>query len=282
MINWLLDALSAPGDYARGLLAGRAGDRVGSRELLSGWGVADEGDDSLGASVRDFAVGTLTDPLTYLGGALGGLAAKGAYRVLGPMHRGGAEKLAGAAAAGRRPAEMAEQLAGSPHASRLLAEIPPGSTYLPGGSNALPFRTPRGDVVRIAQGARGAPPPSRAAVPEMLQPTRNVTYGDFRVERVPFADHVGNRALWGRDYGELSRGLISRGWHPSDLHPGNVGQLGGRSVLIDPGAAVPLPRWAGPREVAPTMHGATPWRFLAPGLAGGAGSGALLGALGGY
>lgn len=92
MINELLSALSAPGDYTRGLLAGRPGERVGSRELLSSYGLANENDDSTLAGLRDFGVGVLTDPLTYSGGLIAsglsrlGSGASGVSKLL-PLRR---------------------------------------------------------------------------------------------------------------------------------------------------------------------------------------------------
>jgi hypothetical protein len=92
MMNELLSALSAPGDYIRGVLAGRPGDRLGSRELLSSWGLADEHDNSFLANVRDVGAGILTDPLTYSGGLIAsglsrlGSGASGVSKLL-PLRR---------------------------------------------------------------------------------------------------------------------------------------------------------------------------------------------------
>lgn len=73
-------AISAPGDYTRGLLAGKPGERMGGRDLLRHYGLAGE-DDNWGNFLGGMATDVLTDPLTYatmgLGAGGGGAAAKG-------------------------------------------------------------------------------------------------------------------------------------------------------------------------------------------------------------
>jgi hypothetical protein len=73
-------AISAPGDYTRGALAGKFGERMGGRDLLRHYGLADQ-EDTWGNFLGGMAADVLTDPLTYagafLGGAGGGAAAKG-------------------------------------------------------------------------------------------------------------------------------------------------------------------------------------------------------------
>lgn len=71
----ILDLLSAPGDYTRGLLTGRLGERVGPGELASAWGLGDS--DTPLAGLRDFGLGVITDPLTYAGSGLGAILGKG-------------------------------------------------------------------------------------------------------------------------------------------------------------------------------------------------------------
>lgn len=72
--------LDTPGSLTRGVLAGRFGERLSGRDLLSSYGLADPEDDSLMAGVRDIGTSILTDPLTYFGGAL----ASKAGRLLSP------------------------------------------------------------------------------------------------------------------------------------------------------------------------------------------------------
>ncbi len=268
------DVLSMPGDYTRGLLAGKPGERMGGRDLLRHYGLAGP-EDNWGNFAAGLGVDMATDPLTYLLAGVGGTGGANALLgKLGPRFGGGAAKLSGAVSAGGRPAQMAESLLASPNARRLLGEIPEGAQLLEGSNNALAFRTPQGDVLRMAQGKGGVAPASRAAIPEMAQPTRNVGVGDWRVERVPFADRVGDKTIYDAAYKDLAAGVRSAGGHPADLHPGNVGLLGERPVLIDPGAVVPHPRASVPLPMAAEMLGPTPFKYRALGGLGGAGLGA--------
>lgn len=264
MLNSLLDALGyvgssldKPGAAVRGMLTGDMGQaknlipfsdtmgltdpeqRVSGRGLLQHYGLQDEGDDSLLGGAAGFATELATDPLTYLGGALANRATKGlrgAAMARGPQFGGGLEKLAasGVGQAGEG-ARALESLKSSPALERLLSEMPEGSKFL-GGNNSLAFGTPQGDVLRFGQ------EPSRLAIPEMLQPTRNVSVGEWRAERLPMAQDVGNRELFQQQYRPMADSLRGQGLHPADLQPGNLGTFQGRPTLIDPGAAVPHPR----------------------------------------
>lgn len=78
MLDAILSAISAPGDYTRGLIAGQPGERMGGRELLRALGLAGE-EDTTGNFLAGMATDIATDPLTYAGSALGALAgARGA------------------------------------------------------------------------------------------------------------------------------------------------------------------------------------------------------------
>lgn len=82
MISTLLDALSMPGDYTRGLLAGRPGERVGGNDLLRNYGV--EIDNPILSSIADFGVNLATDPLTYILPTAAGAATKSVKNFLKP------------------------------------------------------------------------------------------------------------------------------------------------------------------------------------------------------
>ena len=71
------DFLSMPGDYARGLLAGRAGERVTGRELLREYGLAGE-EDNWGNFAAGMATDLVTDPLALVSGPAGSLTKAGA------------------------------------------------------------------------------------------------------------------------------------------------------------------------------------------------------------
>lgn len=255
-LGGLGSVLSAPGRGVRNLL----GLPEDSAAFIESQGLDPN---SMSSSAAGLAYDMLTDPLTYAGGFLGklggralGAAAGGnlerAALARGPRYGGGLSKLEGAAQTragmnkllvpGELPGAMVpgpqttlEKFTSSPHANRLLEELPEGSRIFGDSNNALAFRTPAGDVVRFGQ-------ESRAAIPEMLQPTRSVQVGDWTAERLPFADRVGDRAL----YAEHAKPMIASvraqpGLRTADFHPGNMGLIGDRPVMIDPGAVAALP-----------------------------------------
>jgi hypothetical protein len=147
------DALSAPGDYLRGALSGRMGERASGRDLLSSLGL-DPGDSTLG-QIAGIGTEVATDPLTYLGGAagrlLGGRASKAA-EAMGPGYQTGGQDLArmmGEFEASRPGDVMGVRSVGarlktlfdSPNSSRLMSEIPPQSKILGGGAEGVGFLT---------------------------------------------------------------------------------------------------------------------------------------------
>jgi hypothetical protein len=234
------DALSAP----RRMLMNAVGLPESGTELLSKHlGLQADNPFTQGLG---FLLEMATDPLSYAGGALGRLGGRAAGAALGsnleakalargPGFAGGLEKLGvneGITTA--RARAMGAQIAESPHAAQILGEIPPGSTLMNGSNNALAYRTPQGDVLRIGTEAR-------ANIPEMLQPTRSLRAGDINVERLPFASQIGDPDLFNRAYGDLSHSIRQQGFHPADMHPGNIGQMGGQPLLVDPGSVVPRP-----------------------------------------
>lgn len=243
------DVLSAP---RRGLM-----NLLGLPETGSGLLHQVTGMDEESPLTRALGMGVemLTDPLTFLGGSVGRLGAKAlapglerAAIARGPQFAGGIEKLGGAENA------LAKQLAEHPQVGRVLEEIPQGSQLMANSNNALAYHTPEGDVLRISQGA------SRPLVPEVLQPTRNVEIGPYRVERLPFAESIGDPDVYRRGYQEISQGMRSQGLFPTDLHPQNVGLHQGRPVLIE-AQRVPLPGRGGENiPLAPAVQARQPGR----------------------
>lgn len=265
-------------DFATPL--GRAGQAIGSgagavlgtvsdvlsaprRGLMNLLGLPESGADLLhqatGMDQDSFlthALGTgfemLTDPLTYLGGAIGRLGAKvfapGLERAAlarGPNYAGGAEKLMQQFPKDKVSADvLLEALQGSPHLPGVLKEIPPGSTYLNNGAEALVYKTPAGDVLRIEPQAYNT-----AASPEsanILQPTRAGIVGDARVERQPLVDtaapyEMGPAKAYRNMTSPLKEALEQEGLDFADSHLGNVALLHGRPVVIDPGAVMGSP-----------------------------------------
>lgn len=96
-----MNALSAPGDYARGLISGTPGERVTGHELLRRWGkpFGIQPDDGLGGALAGMGASIATDPLTIalpLGAAAAVKYAPGALAAA----RAGAQGVANAARTG--------------------------------------------------------------------------------------------------------------------------------------------------------------------------------------
>lgn len=105
-------ALSTPGDYLRGVLSGRTGERKTGREMLERWGVLGRNKPGFDAGdVAGFAAELPTDPLFWLSGGIGtalgtsGRIAKGA----GLLSKG-TDLSAIAKAAGKVSPEVAEKI----------------------------------------------------------------------------------------------------------------------------------------------------------------------------
>jgi hypothetical protein len=133
--------------------------------------------------------------------------------------------------------------------------IPDDSKYSGHGQEGFAWKTPDGKVVRIQKGESGRP-----NAPIMLQPEFAAKNKTFSIEHLPFAEGVGQ---W-KDY--LYKGQ-KRGGFPSDiiqgaiqeqglseykivdLHDKNAGFIGGKPIVIDPGAIKVRKTKKGPRDI---------------------------------
>jgi hypothetical protein len=204
--------------------------------------------------VAGFGADILTDPLNLLGAG----ALKSAYRTAaGPMYPGGMSKLAldafpmadqdvvrglGKTIAGLDPTTQ----------KRVLGEIPPGSTPLGGGAEALAYKTPEGDVLRMEYGV--VPPPPN--IPEIRTPTRHAVYGTgeegLTVQRMPYAEipernRYANRVAMRDEAKKLNESIAARGYDPFDVYDYNIGKVGDEWKVIDPSAV----NWLGERPPNP-------------------------------
>lgn len=270
-LGYVGDALGKPGRAVRGLLAGRAdeaaaaipfsdslgltdpGRAVSGRDLLDHYGL------STGHSLADSALGfgadVVTDPTTYLGGFLGRMAGKAAGRGLeaaaaarGPGYATTLADLMPAARAADDGGLAVRRLDWiGKHAPGAFGEVPGGSSLLGAGAEGAAFRTPAGDVVRLGRVFEGAP--GRPVSDSVLQATRAIDHpsdvpGAFvRAERMPLAGADG--ALGATEMDALRRRAAEGGLNFSDFKPANAGVVGGRPVVLDPGAVEALPGFAG-------------------------------------
>ena len=270
-LGYLGDLADKPGRAVRGLLAGRGreamaalpfsdtagltdpADRVSGADLLASAGL--QTGNELADALLGFGAEAALDPTTYLGAGLGARLGAKAGRSLeraavarGPGYTGGAAHLAELAGNGAK--DFADDI--KMFAPGALSEVPPASQFLGKGQQAVAFRTPTGDVVRL--GFVGPGESGRPVADSVLQATRAADYGlpgtgiTVRAERVPFADMAGDRKYWlggsgvpGQTrIGAVRKAAADEGLLFADAHAGNVGVYGGRPVVIDPGAVEPL------------------------------------------
>lgn len=268
-------AVSAPGDYTRGALAGKFGERMGGRELLRHYGLAGE-EDNWGNWLAGMATDVATDPLTYAGAFMGAGGASSLFGKLGPRLGANAAKLSElaipAAERAKGGASLVGEVLGSPAAKSVLHEIPSGSKYLGAGAESLNLQTPAGDVLKILK-HNPAAAIDVPAVEGVIQPTRRVVHGGFEVNRVPLASNVGDKAVYDSAR-EMVPGLNSKGIDVFDLKPEDVGLIGGKPTILDMGSIdqmTPKPF----RQIV----GRTPASWRAAGSLGGASANPLLRAL---
>jgi hypothetical protein len=272
------DVLDKPGRAVRGVLSGKLdeaaafvpfsdslgltdpGRRTSGRELLSSLGL--DAGDGIGGEIAGFGAEVATDPLTLIGGGIGravGGRASRAAEAMGPRYGTTSDDLMKIVGdAGHKPDSSwyhMERLLADPNADRVLSEIPPGSTWLGEGKDALSLRTPTGDVLRLA--AEKADTPGRIVHDSILGTTRAVDVPSTpglatRVERSPFAEGVGSKDLSRRDPAtmltameRLKQDMYASGLNFWDSHLGNAGFVGGTPKIIDPGAVRLLSEGAG-------------------------------------
>jgi len=75
-VGRVADTISAPGDYLRGALAGRLGERTSGRDLLKAYGIVPQ-EDNWGSFVAGLGVDLVTDPLSYISGPATALTSAG-------------------------------------------------------------------------------------------------------------------------------------------------------------------------------------------------------------
>jgi hypothetical protein len=194
----------------------------------------------------------LTDPLSYAGLGLGsraGAAAGGALEraalARGPRYGQSANDILGQIMA-KEPnhniidnfVQHMRQPELAPIAERLAGEIPKGSVPFNSGVEAVAFRSPTGDVVRLGE-MPGGLIKKRPIDPDMLQATRIASAGNFMVDRAPYLHGVDSPAAQDAA-GLLKKNMSGRGIDLRDAHAGNIGFQGTSPKVLDPGAVSPI------------------------------------------
>jgi hypothetical protein len=255
------------------------------KDLLRALG-ADPGE-GLGGDIAGFATEVATDPLTLLGvgaGAQLGTKAAAAGMARGPRYGTTVDDVERMIATKMEatPARPPGSFIGSDNPgldrltefkdlppnvqSRMLSEIPPDSSFLGAGAEGMAFRTPAGDVARFGPVPGGEL--GRPIAPGVLPASRTVDMavpggGKFpikaRVERTPFAQGVGDpTSLQAED--ALHEILKPSRLGYDDVKAGNMGFLGGKPVVTDPGSVTDL-GFRGPRA-AVTNAGQDPGALM--------------------
>lgn len=270
-LGYLGSSLDKPGRAVRGLLSGNTREGLSAVPFSDSMGLTDESQrtsgkdllNSLGAGsegtmgdLAGFGAELATDPLMYAGAGLGrmlGRNAESAAVARGPRYGTTAEDLQGMMgkfAAGGGDAETAayrtKDLLGSPDAARVLSEINPQSQVLGLGAEGVAFQNPAGNVTRVGRVPLGEA--GRPVSDNVLQATSAIDIpglkGAQRVERMPLAEGVGDAARVGSP-AELDAAMSREGLGFGDRKAENMGLVGGRPKVIDPGAVDVLPEFAG-------------------------------------
>jgi hypothetical protein len=255
-------AFKAAPTIAKGVTSGaKALSGLDLVDHLAGAGVATaKGVAGAGRSVGNL----LSNEAGYLKVPLKGIPSElaDAADALGPMHPGGIDKLMRMADSVHEirnpgmpsvprsdlsdarklsylvPYDRIMNLANSEHANKIAMEIPGGSKYLGSGTEALAFRTPAGDVVRVADHPfNGA---GRQNIQEVLQPYRHAQVGPYTVEHLPFVGPTTGSLSEQLGLAEAMKSrLRSQQYDPWDVGFRNMGVTGdGNHVIHDAGAVL--------------------------------------------
>jgi|HubBroStandDraft_4_1064222.scaffolds.fasta_scaffold00070_41 hypothetical protein len=136
----------------------------------------------------------------------------------------------GVAGGNPRRQKQVARILNSPHAKEIMAAIPAGSKFVASGKEALVFRSPDGEAVRIGDAIE------RPDIPEVLQPTSSKKFGDIMVETLPFAEDVDSLSDDAKDaLEELKTKIEERGYRNDDLNTAQIGKVDGEWLIIDPG-----------------------------------------------
>lgn len=267
MLSSGLDLLDKPRQAVFGLgdmvyhgFGGDAGTHLehGS-DVMGLMGMDKEG---LPAQALGMGLDMVADPMTYAGGWLGAKAGGALFGKLGSRLGADASKLAlevPEEMAGRQGVGILQDALKSPHASDILHEIPPGSTFHGAGAESVAMKTPQGDVLKLspfdAKSAVGYPD-----VPQLNAPTRRQVFGKFEVSRSPLATNVGDEALFNQHAPGLETGLFDHGVTLADaMKPEDLGLVNGQPKLLDMGSIdTTLP--------FQPVRGATPGKYKYPSI----------------
>ena len=203
------DALSAPGDYLRGVLAGKPGERVGGRDLLKSYGIVPE-ENNWGSFALGLAADTATDPLSFLSGPATALTKAGrAAKSLGLLDNAAsvATKKAissGAAAAGDIPVVAKRTMNELQKAGRkTVSAFDPAVTGRPlYGTRTARRAVTLDDLIRHADDPKQAEDAARRLLGDNLDAFRNERLADTFGLGLPLGDAKITGDWLGKGFGD--------------------------------------------------------------------------------
>lgn len=207
-VGRVADALSAPGDYLRGLAAGTPGERASGRDLLRSYGLASS-DDNWGNFAAGMAVDLVTDPLSYIAGPAKAYTAAGhAAKALGLLDNAAtvATKKAissGAAAAGDIPTVAKRTLADLQKNGRNLSTFDPAVTGRPlYGARTAQRNVTLDDLIQYADDPAKAEEAARKFLGADFDAVRGDTLSRTFGVGLPLGDVSYSADLFGKGFGD--------------------------------------------------------------------------------
>jgi hypothetical protein len=208
-IGRLGDALSAPGDYIRGVLAGKPGERVGGRDLLKSYGIVPQ-EDNWGSFALGLAADTITDPLSFISGPAASLTKAGraakSLNLLDNAASAATKKAisSGAAAAGDLPTVAKRTMAELKGAGRKqLSAFDPAVTGRPlYGTRTARRAVTLDDLIRHADDPKQAEEAARRLLGDGLDKVRNEKLADTFGLGLPLGDAKITGDVFGKGFGD--------------------------------------------------------------------------------
>ncbi len=207
-VSRVADTLSAPGDYLRGVLAGKPGERVGGRDLLKEYGIVPQ-EDNWGSFVAGLATDVVTDPLSFISGPAKAYTAAGqAAKAAGLLDNAAtvATKKAissGAAAAGDIPGVAKRTMAELQKTGRKLSTFDPAVTGRPlYGARTAQRNVTLDDLIQYADDPQAAEEAARRFLGDRFDEVRGDTLSKSFGIGLPLGDAQYSFDLLGKGFGD--------------------------------------------------------------------------------
>jgi len=201
------DTLSAPGDYLRGVIAGRPGERVGGRELLRDIGLVGP-DDNWGNFAAGAVADVVTDPLSFLSGPATSLTKAGrAAQKLNLLDNAATvatkKALRNNVADDALPMVARQTKEALESTGRNLTELDPALKGRPlYGVRTARRNTTLGDLIDFADDPKAAEEAARKMLGDSFDTLRTQKLADTFGFGLPFQDAAITGDLFGKGFGD--------------------------------------------------------------------------------